>query len=116
MAFSKVSIACFLLLIIQFRLQRWIVYLAAGVTCLAGITFTFAFMFQCRPVSLFWNKEQFGYCIDIDIALIIMYCYSVLAIITDFTFTILPIYLIWNLQMDRKTKLALMPIMGMANV
>lgn len=41
------------------------------------------------------------------------YLYSVFGMICDFTFAVLPVFLIRSLQMDRQTKFALIPILGM---
>nr|ALM32001.1 decarboxylase_GME9496 [Daldinia eschscholzii IFB-TL01] len=108
------SIAAFLLRVTPNQIHRRIIYAAAGLTCAAGLTLVFIVMFQCKPVSAFWNRKGPRSCLPIDAIVTSVYCYSAFAILTDFTFTFLPMYLIWKLQMDMKTKIVLVPIMGMA--
>ncbi|KAI1798945.1 hypothetical protein F4811DRAFT_141614 [Daldinia bambusicola] len=114
MILTKMSIAAFLLRVTPDRIHRRIIYVAAGFTCAAGLTLVFIVMFQCKPVSSFWNRKGPRSCLPTDAILTSTYVYSAFAILTDFTFTFLPMYLIWKLQMDTKTKLVLVPIVGMA--
>lgn len=115
---AKVSIALFLLRITRSKLHNWIIWIATALTVVCGIAFFFIAMLQCKPVEYFWTRalptEPAGKCIDIDVIIIITYTYSAISIVTDFTFSILPIFMIWQLQMDLKTKLALIPILSMA--
>jgi hypothetical protein len=78
-----------------------------------GIT---AFTAAYRTPSFFWNKQQEGYCVPIDVIIALTFLYSACAIISDFTFAILPIFLIWGLNMPAKTRIMLIPVLGMACV
>lgn len=113
---SKLSIGCFLLRLMVRRLERWIVYVVMLLTVLTGVLFFFVTLLQCKPVSYFWNKAQQGHCIDIEVIIIITYVYSAFSVICDFTFALLPIYIIWHLNMNKVNKMALIPIMAMACV
>ncbi|MCJ1330162.1 hypothetical protein MMC10_006845 [Thelotrema lepadinum] len=84
-----------------------------ALSVLTGVVFFFVTIFQCTPVSFFWNRAQPGTCIDVHILEGLTYLYSSINAINDFTFGLLPVALIYNLQMDRKTKLLLIPILSM---
>ncbi|KAH8205155.1 hypothetical protein TruAng_000720 [Truncatella angustata] len=117
MILSKTSVAYFLLRLSPFPVHRAIIYVSLGCTVVCGIAFFFMAMFQCWPIHYFWNRiPGTGSCVLIDVIINFTYAYSAFSIITDFAFTILPIWLIWQLRMDLKTKLALIPILGMAAV
>lgn len=116
MIFSKASIAVFLMRITPNRSHRLVIYCALGVSIFCGLVFFFVALFQCTPVSYFWTRTGPGSCISIDIIINVVYAYSALSIVTDFTFTLLPVYLVWNLQMDRRVKFALIPILSMGCV
>jgi hypothetical protein len=60
------------------------------------------------------NRNQPGYCVPIDVIIALTFLYSACAIISDFTFAILPIFLIWGLNMPAKTRIMLIPVLGMA--
>lgn len=87
-----------------------------SLSVITGICFLFITTFQCHPISFFWNKNQDGTCINIDVIIAFTYLYSAFSVICDFTFALLPIFLIMQLQMNNKTKLALIPVMLMACV
>ena len=114
MVISKASIGCFLLRIVQRRSHRWIIYIAMGASTVSGALFFFAALFQCWPVSFVWDKSQPGHCFDMNIIVAVTYTYSAFSIVTDFTFTILPLFLVSRLMVDPKTKAAIVPFLSMA--
>lgn len=80
-----------------------------------GIIFFFFTIFQCTPVNFFWNRAQpgaSGTCVNNGVLIGIAYLYSVGAAITDLTIGMLPIALIWNLRMNKRTKCAVAGILG----
>ncbi|UKZ49109.1 hypothetical protein TrVGV298_003349 [Trichoderma virens] len=118
MIFSKASIGYFLLKIVIDRTQRIIIYAALSITVLWGAIFFLVTVLQCKPVSFFWTRllpgtPQPGTCLDIMIIEAITYVYSAFSIISDFTFAILPMFLVWKLQMERRMKIVLVPILSM---
>lgn len=88
-----------------------------GLTVLTGLVFFFVTLLQCNPISFFWDKfSQTGWCVPIDVIIALTFLYSVISVICDFTFALLPIFLVWNLNMSGRTKILLVPILGMACV
>ncbi|KAH7150212.1 hypothetical protein B0J13DRAFT_285537 [Dactylonectria estremocensis] len=112
----KASIGFFLLRFTTVRLQRWAIYLAMMSTALSGGIFFFVSMFQCKPVSSFWNKEQDGSCVNVNVIIALATLYSVFAVISDFMFALLPGLIIWKLQLHKRTKLSLIPLLAMGCV
>src|SRR5690242_19304935 len=103
---AKMSIGLFLLRITVRPIQRWIVYIVMGLTVLTGLVFFLVTLLQCTPISFFWDKiSQTGWCVNIDVIIALTYLYSVVSVICDFTFALLPIFLVWNLNMSLNTKL-----------
>jgi hypothetical protein len=113
---SKISVGYFLLRITVRKLDVLIIYGVMMITVCTGIVFFFVTLFQCSPISFFWNKDQPGTCVNVEVIIALTYLYSAFSVISDFTCAILPIFLVWKLNMGKKTKLALIPIMGMACV
>lgn len=113
MVISKLSFALFLLRITRTRAHSWIIYGASLGAVVGAIIFFFVNVFQCRPVSFFWDRSQPGECLDMDIVIAIIYFYSAISVITDFTFAILPGFVIWNLQLKTRTKLAIIMLIAM---
>lgn len=113
MIFSKLSIGLFLLRIVASRLHARIAYFAMGLGVLIGLVFFFATLLQCQPVSYFWNEDQSGHCIPMDVLVFLTFLYSALNIICDFTFALLPMVIVTGLNMNKKTKVALAPLLSM---
>lgn len=92
----------------------WILYSVMTVTAAASMIFTFVLLLQCRPIKYFWDKSQPGHCVDWSIIIGMSWLWSAFAGLCDFTVGILPIFLVWNLQMDRRTKSMVVAILGIA--
>ncbi|POS73388.1 CFEM domain-containing protein [Diaporthe helianthi] len=57
---------------------------------------------SCRPVQFFWDRDiAGGSCLDITA---IAYANSGLAVLHDVTIILLPMFMLWSLQMTRKKK------------
>ncbi|KAH7398380.1 hypothetical protein BKA66DRAFT_201402 [Pyrenochaeta sp. MPI-SDFR-AT-0127] len=114
---AKISIGLFLLRVTVKAIHKWIIYIAMGLTVLTGLVFFFVTLLQCTPISYFWNKKlEKGWCVDIDVIIALTFLYSAISVICDFTFAILPMFLVWGLNMSVRTRLVLIPILGMACV
>lgn len=117
MLFSKLSIAWFLLRVTISRVHRWIIYSAVVITVVSCATFFFVSMLQCKPISLFWTQHLSsppeGTCIDPQVVVGLAYMFSVFCIVSDFTFALLPAWIVSHLNMKRKTKIALIALMGL---
>lgn len=113
MIFSKISIGIFLLRIIVEKLHLWLIYVALFINVLSGLAFFLVTLLQCHPVSYFWNKNQDGACISVDIIVALTYVYSCFNIICDFTFALLPIVIVQGLNMNKRLKIAIIPLLGM---
>ena len=112
---TKASICIFLLRITVRRVHIWILYLVMATTILTGIVFMFVLLLQCRPIGYFWDKSiKGGHCVDWNVIIAMSWLWSVFAGICDFTVGILPIFLVWNLQMDKRTKFMVVGILGVA--
>lgn len=112
---SKLSVGYYLLRITTQRLHRWIIYVACVACVVGSMTFFFVTLLQCQPISYAWKKfSEAGTCIAIDTIINIMYGYSAFTLVTDFAFTLLPAWLVFNLQMNTRTKVVLTLILSMA--
>ncbi|KAK4183492.1 hypothetical protein QBC35DRAFT_97819 [Podospora australis] len=117
MFLSKLSIAWFLLRVTINRVHRWIIHSAVIITGVSCAAFFFVSMFQCNPVDFFWTQHRSspptGTCIDPQVVVGLAYMFSVFCIISDFTFALLPAWIVSHLNMKRKTKFALIALMGL---
>ncbi|KAK7747483.1 hypothetical protein SLS53_001738 [Cytospora paraplurivora] len=118
MILSKISIAIFLLRIIVEKIHLWLIYVALFINVLSGLVFFFVTLLQCHPLTYFWeqylpDKVGSGSCISSDIIIALTYLYSSLNIICDFTFALLPIVIVKGLNMNKRLKIAIIPLLSM---
>ncbi|GIJ98164.1 hypothetical protein Aspvir_000279 [Aspergillus viridinutans] len=110
---AKMSIIISLLRITINRAHIFTLYAAMGLALAVGLLFFFFTIFECKPVDYFWDQfTKPGSCLDKDILIAIAYTYSVGAAVTDFTIGILPVFIIWSLRMNARTKMAIAGILG----
>jgi hypothetical protein len=111
---TKLSITFFFHRVIVERIHRWILHGALAVTLISCTVFFFACIFQCWPVGYFWDKySQTGTCIPDRVVIALALLFSAINIITDFTFALMPAWILSHLKMRRKTKVALCLLMGL---
>ncbi|GKZ48409.1 hypothetical protein AbraIFM66951_000470 [Aspergillus brasiliensis] len=118
-AVAKVSIALALLRLTVRQAHRIILWTIIGVVTAIGLMFWLVLLFDCRPVSYFWLRLEpthTGTCQPIRTLLAIAYLYSAITILCDLTLGILPVFLIWRLQMNGRTKVALGIILSLGAI
>ncbi|EPS31207.1 hypothetical protein POX_h09506 [Penicillium oxalicum] len=118
-ALAKLSIAVALLRLTIDRVHRTIIFLVMGVTIAVSLMFWIALLLNCRPVSYFWdsaNPTKTGTCMSLHELAMIVYVYSSFTIVCDLTLSILPIFLVWKLQMSPRTKVAVVVILSMGGI
>ncbi|KAH6645813.1 hypothetical protein BKA67DRAFT_86689 [Truncatella angustata] len=120
---SKMSIGCFLLRITVKKVHIWTIYTAMLFSVLAGIAFFLVTLLQCSPVNFFWERvgtfygnPHNGTCVSVEVIIGLAALYSSFSVISDFTFAILPGFLLWDLQIDRRIKFTIIPILAMGCV
>ncbi|KAG9254598.1 uncharacterized protein F5Z01DRAFT_654303 [Emericellopsis atlantica] len=118
--FIKASIALFLLRICVDRVHKIIIWTVTGITEIYSLFFFLLFILQCRPTSLFWlrvtENPPSGSCLDAKVVSDAFYGYSAISCLTDWTYSILPMFVVWNLQMDRKVKLSVVLILAAGTI
>lgn len=114
----KFSVGIFLLRLAVTRLQRWILCLTMGISGVMSIMYFFVFVFQCYTPSYFWvqymDPNAKGSCLNTDIIINSTYAYSAMSCLSDFTFCILPAFMVWRLNMNIRTKISVIILLGLS--
>ncbi|KAH0346183.1 integral membrane protein, partial [Aureobasidium melanogenum] len=112
----KISIGLFLLRIAVDRTHIWIIRWIMIFNVLFGVPYCLLVTFQCKPVSFWWDLDpnHHGKCISPKVIVINTYIISVLNSVADWTFGILPFFIVRKLQMKRQTKIMVASILGFA--
>ncbi|KAK1989567.1 integral membrane protein [Colletotrichum cereale] len=113
----RTSIALLLLRLAVNKYHRWIIYANMVVIWMISIAFFFIMTFQCMPPSYFWRQlyGDEGSCINFNIVPDATIAHSVISACSDWCMGLLPIALLWNVQLNRRTKalVAVLLSMGM---
>ncbi|WQF86827.1 hypothetical protein CDEST_11841 [Colletotrichum destructivum] len=114
----KVCVGILLLRIAIISTHIWILRIILFLTILFGMGYLFLVVFQCRPVSKFWDESPRspGHCFNISIVLGTTFTAAILNCIADCTFGLLPLLIVWSLHMRRKTKALVIILLGFASI
>ena len=103
LAITKASIVCMYLRIFwAYRPFQIICYTVLAFITLSSAVITILTIVSCEPIAYFWNRDiANGSCLDVTA---LAYANSGFAVAQDLIITLLPIYMLWSLNMNRKKK------------
>lgn len=80
-----------------------------------GVVYCMIVLFQCRPVSFWWDLDEThtGKCLSPLLMVDATYVVSALNALADWTFAILPIFIVRDLHMKGSTKAVVVTILGL---
>ncbi|KAL1614528.1 hypothetical protein SLS54_009702 [Diplodia seriata] len=108
--FIKLSLAYFYLPLTNLRWQIYTVYAIVVVNSLYTTGYLCIILFQCHPVDYFWNQfapgATGGRCLSSTVIMNLSYAHNAMEIISDWIISALPIWLLAQTQLTRRTKLA----------
>ena len=64
-------------------------------------------IFECTPISYFWTRTGNGHCVNVTL---LLYFSASLTVLADISILLLPMPIVWNLQMKRSKKIGVMGI------
>ena len=104
--FIKLSIALFLLRIAIIKPHIWILRISLTIVAIWSLAIFIYDIFQCTPVKAQWdytivNKR----CVSGGSFVAAAYSISVMTIVSDWLYALLPIFMIWKVQMTSQAKI-----------
>jgi hypothetical protein len=99
--------------------HRIVTYIVTSLAVLIGSLFFFVSIFQCSPVDFFWTRvtgKTDGRCLDIQVLMYFIYLFGSVTAATDVAYGVMVAVLTWNLNVDRRTKMLIAPLLGLACV
>lgn len=108
--FIKISICHTLIRIAMQRRYIYTLHAISAVLVASSIMAIIAVFIQCRPFEASWTGQ--GECISVNVIIIPTYVFSALNIAADWIVSIMPIFILWNLQIRRKLKMISAGILG----
>jgi hypothetical protein len=111
----KGSICVVLLRIVVHQHFRWPLYAIIILTFLAALTGEIFLLVQCKPVAATWDPKL-GTCVNPNSLLVVSYYISATAILTDWTCAIMPIFILWRIQLSTWVKISVGFILALGGV
>jgi hypothetical protein len=112
----KITVGFFLLRITTNFYHIWIIRIIMMVAAFLGVAYTLLVLFQCNPIRFWWDLTPGakGTCLSANLVVIFTYAVSGLNSFADWTFGILPIFIVKDLQMKMRAKVIVSGIIGLA--
>ncbi|KAI0024711.1 hypothetical protein F4780DRAFT_550800 [Xylariomycetidae sp. FL0641] len=125
--FLKFTIGVFLLRICSQTWQRAVIWTVLLVCLIFNLFYTFIAAFQCSPVTYFWLQYKYahdsvpgdgrgGECLDENIVLGSTYAAAAINAVADWTLGLLPIALVWNLDLNRRAKFSVAGVLALGSI
>ncbi|KAL2130636.1 hypothetical protein VTI74DRAFT_6137 [Chaetomium olivicolor] len=110
---TKVSVGLFLLRLTPSVRFRYFVIGTIVFTVLSATGNFLTVLFQCRPLARTWDSNVEGTCMPPANLKFAAFFNSSVAVLTDVVFALLPIPMLWNVQMNWKVKSAVAAILSL---
>jgi len=93
----------------------WIIRLVIVGTAIFGLAYLCEVLAQCRPLSAFWTESPGSpHCFSPRAIVITTYIASIINAGADWTFGILPIFIVKDLKISRRQKVVVAGILAFA--
>lgn len=114
----RTSVALFLLRVSAVPYHKWIILVNLSIVYVITIVFTFVVSFQCDPPSYFYDQVLGleGHCLPITVVPYVTIAHSAICAVGDLIFAWLPIAMLWNVQLNKRTKVVVALLLGMGSV
>jgi hypothetical protein len=111
----KISIAIFLGRICVKKSHILTIWVVLGVVTGFSLFYFFLVVFQCSPITYFWTQYvgAAGKCVPAKVITDSTYAHSAISAWADWTMGILPIFLVWDLAMNPRTKVSVALILAL---
>ncbi|KAG8169815.1 hypothetical protein KVR01_000560 [Diaporthe batatas] len=117
-AMVRTSVALFLHRVATEALHKWVIWINLAVIYIISLVFTFIAIFQCNPPSYFYEQVlgKPGGCMNINVLPNAVIAHSVIGAVTDLVFAALPVAMLWDVQLNKRTKVVVALLLGMGAV
>ena len=111
--FNKLSICFFILRIPAGYKYIRPIHGAIVVLIVSNVILTCLYIFQCRPISDFWNEHKSSHCMTGGQNQRIIMSQALISIIFDVLLALFPIVLLWNVNISARVKAGLCSLMAL---
>ncbi|KAJ2906606.1 putative integral membrane family protein [Zalerion maritima] len=114
MMFIKLSIGFFLLRLATERRYKYTIWGSLVVITIMSTVLFFWNIFQCSPLQAQWDYTIENHkCVTTEQVVAAAYALSILTILTDWLYALLPIPMIWKVKMSIQAKMTVSVVLGL---
>lgn len=73
----------------------------------------FYVIFQCNPVAFAWDTSLGGKCLPATELANVIYAFSVMTVIADFLWVLVPVWMLWDAQMNKRMKASVILVLSL---
>ncbi|KAL8420910.1 hypothetical protein RB596_001900 [Gaeumannomyces avenae] len=112
---ARLSICHLLLRFAPSKGYRWFLWFQIALNMVLCIGFSLQTLLQCQPMEFIWNKDLpgGGYCMSGSALVAGALINSSFTVVSDFTLAVLPIPMLWNVQMNWRVKASIIAILSL---
>lgn len=115
--FLKFTVGIFLLRICSRRWQTVVIWGVLATVLIFNIVYIFIAIAQCQPIDYFWTRVQSlsarGTCVSKELASGSTYAATAVNAFADWTLGLLPIALVWSIELNRRAKWSIAGILAL---
>lgn len=97
----------------NYRIIIWVSMISSVASAMLGFI---SVVVACTPLEYYWDQTIPGHCVAGNIVTAMSYLVSVMSIITDWTCSLLPCFVVWNLQMKSRLKASVCGVLALSMV
>ncbi|OTA94621.1 hypothetical protein M434DRAFT_70998, partial [Hypoxylon sp. CO27-5] len=114
----KLSIGIFLLRLASQKRYKYTLYASIVIVSIWSVVLFFWNIFQCNPVAAQWDytilrNDPTSHCVSADEIVDAAYSLSVMSILSDWLYALLPIPMLWAVKMTAQAKLTVVVVLGL---
>lgn len=104
-------------LIVTSKPKRWFIYSLAAQHIIVNVVTIILILAQCRHFATLWDPIGIpGRCWNPSVQANFGYFQGATNTVTDIVLTVMPISIVWNLQLAKKLKIALSVLLGLSSL
>ncbi|KAI9648161.1 hypothetical protein NHQ30_002793 [Ciborinia camelliae] len=118
-AVVKSSIAFYLIRIANKPIHIYTIYVSMAIFLAYTAAFFFFLLLQCRPITFFWTRlqgETNGHCAKAEVIAGLAYGHGAVSVMTDLTLGIIPAFIVVDLQINTRTKVAVAMTLALGSI
>ncbi|CAO2654585.1 Nn.00g113180.m01.CDS01 [Neocucurbitaria sp. VM-36] len=115
MALVKISVCLLVMRIKNSKAMKWLTGVVIAVLCTSALECSIVLLAQCRPISAHWRPTP-GACWPAEVRIYSIYVQAGFSIATDLICSLLPIVIMWNIQLPFRKKMSIWALMAIGLV